>query len=77
MHGACGALVGRIGDGKAFIVGEQKTVEGPGQLSLGINDQAGAFGDNSGAFHVTITVAPRRGGREGAADLQRPPLRAA
>jgi hypothetical protein len=59
VHGACGALVGRIGDGKAFIVGEHKTVEGPGALSLGINDTADAFGDNSGAFHVTITVAPR------------------
>ncbi len=58
VHGACGALVGRVGDGKAFIVGEHKKIEGPGTLSLGINDQAGAFGDNSGAFHVTITVGP-------------------
>jgi hypothetical protein len=57
VHGACGALVGRIGDGKAFIVGEHKTVEGPGALSLGINDTADAFGDNTGAFHVSITVA--------------------
>ncbi len=38
-------------------VGEHKTVEGPGALSLGINDTADAFGDNTGAFHVSITVA--------------------
>jgi hypothetical protein len=59
VHGGCGALIGRIGTGKAFIVGDHKTVDGPGAIWLGINDQAGAYGDNSGAFHVTITVGPR------------------
>ncbi len=58
VAGGCGALVGRIGDGKPFVVGRHKTVEGPGTIWLGINDQAGDFGDNTGAFHVTITVAP-------------------
>jgi hypothetical protein len=56
VGGGCGALVGRLGDGPAFLVGDRKTVDGPGVLLLGINDQKGAFGDNSGAFAVTITI---------------------
>ncbi len=58
VSGGCGALIGRIGEGKPFIVGDRRNVEGPGTLWLGVNDQAGAYGDNSGAFQVTITVAP-------------------
>jgi hypothetical protein len=59
VRGGCGALVGRLGDGPPFLVGDRKTVEGPGVLWLGINDQTGAFGDNSGAFAVTITTTPK------------------
>ncbi len=58
VGGGCGALVGRVENGKPFIVGAGRTVDGPGALWLGINDVPGAFGDNSGAFHVTITVGP-------------------
>jgi hypothetical protein len=58
VGGGCGALVGRIGDGKPFIVGAGRTVDGPGTVWLGINDVPGAFADNSGAFQVAITVGP-------------------
>jgi hypothetical protein len=58
VGGGCGALVGRIGNAKAFIVGAGRTVDGPGRLWLGINDVPGDFGDNSGAFDVTVTVGP-------------------
>ena len=58
VAGGCGALVGRVGNGKPFVVGAGRTVDGPGALWLGINDLPRAFGDNSGAFHVTIAVGP-------------------
>ena len=58
VGGGCGALIGRIGSGPSFIVGKHKTVVGPGEIWLGINDQPGDYGDNTGAFHVTITVGP-------------------
>jgi hypothetical protein len=57
VAGGCGALIGRIGSGAPFVVGDSKTVTGPGVLWLGINDQPGDFGDNSGAFTVTITTS--------------------
>jgi hypothetical protein len=57
VGGGCGALVGRVGDAAMFVVGDRKNVEGPGAIWLGINDQAGAFGDNSGAFTVTIVTS--------------------
>jgi PA-IL-like protein len=57
VAGGCGALVGRLGSGAAFVVGDRRTVKGPGELWLGINDQAGDFGDNSGAFSVTIVTS--------------------
>ena len=56
VAGGCGALIGRLG-GKAFFIGKRKTVKGPGTLWLGINDNPGAFGDNSGAFSVTVKTA--------------------
>lgn len=52
----CDALIGRLDDGPPFPIGESKTVPGPGTLKLGINDVAGQFADNSGAFTVTIDV---------------------
>ena len=57
VAGGCGALIGRLGSGAPFLVGTRKTVEGPGALALGINDAPGTFGDNSGAFTVTIETA--------------------
>ena len=59
VSGGCGALIGRLGDGPAFLVGKKKTVDGPGTIWLGINDVKGAFADNTGAFDVTVTVQPR------------------
>src|SRR5215211_3507114 len=52
--GGCGALIGRLSGGAPFLVGERRTVNGPGSLELGINDVAGAYGDNVGSFTVTI-----------------------
>ena len=58
VAGGCGALIGKLG-GNAFFVGKRKTVKGPGTLWLGIIDNPGAFGDNSGAFSVTVkTTGP-------------------
>ena len=56
VQGGCGALIGRLGSGAPFLVGDRKTVTGPGVLWLGINDVKGAFGDNTGAFSVTIVT---------------------
>lgn len=57
VAGGCGELVGRLGDGPPFAIGSRRVVEGPGVLWLGINDTAGAFGDNTGAFAVKIVAA--------------------
>jgi hypothetical protein len=46
IAGGCGELVGRLGNGRPFP---------PGALWLGINDSAGAFRDNTGAFTVKIS----------------------
>jgi PA-IL-like protein len=53
-----GALIGRIGNSKPFIVGSQRQFAAPaaGQLFLGINDSH--FPDNQGSFQVEI----QRGG---------------
>ena len=56
VAGGCGALIGRLGSGAPFLVGTRKAVKGPGALALGINDAPGTFGDNSGAFTVTIRI---------------------
>ena len=49
-----GALIGRIGNGAAFGIGSQTAITAPatGRLFLGVNDDG--FGDNSGAFTVTV-----------------------
>lgn len=52
-----GALIGRIGNGQPFGIGDQTSVPMPaaGMLFLGINDNN--FSDNSGEFRVEITRA--------------------
>lgn len=54
-----GALVGRIGNGQAFVIGTQNRVQMPaaGQLFLGVND--GHLQDNEGSFQVQVA---REGG---------------
>jgi hypothetical protein len=49
-----GALIGRIGNGQPFGIGNQGSIVAPanGQLFLGVNDDT--FNDNQGAFQVTI-----------------------
>ncbi len=50
-----GALIGRIGNGAAFVIGNagQMAMPASGRLQLGINDDQ--FNDNSGSFNVVIT----------------------
>jgi hypothetical protein len=50
-----GALIGRIGNGQPFGIGNQTSVPMPaaGMLFLGVNDNN--FADNSGEFRVEIT----------------------
>ena len=50
-----GALIGRIGNGRPFGIGDQATITAPasGQLFLGVNDRQ--LDDNSGEFRVEIT----------------------
>ena len=49
-----GALIGRIGNGPAFAIGNQTSITAPasGLLRLGVNDNM--FADNKGAFQVVI-----------------------
>jgi hypothetical protein len=53
-----GALIGRVGNGRAFGIGDQPTLTMPesGLLYLGVNDDNVA--DNNGAFTVTVTAQP-------------------
>jgi hypothetical protein len=52
------SLVGEAGSGPlAFIGVGATTVQGPGELRLGYNDQLGLYFDNGGGFTVTIQVA--------------------
>ena len=55
-----GALIGRIGNGAPFPIGNQTSVTMPaaGQLFLGINDDG--FDDNVGEFRVEIRRGNRR-----------------
>ncbi|MDQ3070529.1 MAG: hypothetical protein M3R55_12480 [Acidobacteriota bacterium] len=55
-----GALIGRIGNGPVFAIGDQTSIQMPaaGVLWLGINDDT--LGDNAGQFNVVITRARRR-----------------
>jgi hypothetical protein len=50
-----GALIGKIGTGQPFGIGNQTSIVAPasGQLFLGVNDDA--YGDNQGSFQVTIS----------------------
>jgi len=52
-----GALIGRVGNGRPFGIGDQKTALGmpaSGQLWLGVNDDH--CGDNRGQFKVQINI---------------------
>lgn len=50
-----GALIGKIGNGQPFGIGNQTSIVAPanGQLFLGVNDDS--FADNQGSFQVTIS----------------------
>lgn len=50
-----GALIGRIGNGQPFAVGNQTSIQAPaaGQLFLGVNDDN--LSDNQGEFRVEIS----------------------
>jgi hypothetical protein len=55
-----GALIGRTGSAQPFPIGSQTaaiTMPAAGTLYLGVNDDF--FGDNTGAFIVTIQVNGR------------------
>ena len=59
MPGApAGALIGRIGNGRAFLIGSQASVRMPanGQLFLGVNDDH--LADNTGDFNVVVRRTP-------------------
>jgi len=54
-----GALIGRVGNGAPFGIGDQTgpiVMPASGQLFLGVNDDT--LGDNLGEFKVTITLTP-------------------
>lgn len=55
-----GALIGRVGNGEPFPIGDQTSVTMPaaGQLFLGINDDD--VNDNQGGFRVKVTRSGRR-----------------
>jgi len=60
-----GALIGRVGNGQPFGIGDQTSVPmpGSGELFLGVNDDE--FSDNSGEYSVTVSgptgsAVPRR-----------------
>ena len=55
-----GALIGRVGNGAPFPIGDQSRVTMPaaGQLFLGINDDN--VGDNQGGFRVNVQRSARR-----------------
>jgi hypothetical protein len=55
-HLRCWSLIGRIGDGTAFYVGNEKIIHAPGsgELLLGVNDNV--LGDNSGSWVATVDL---------------------
>ena len=73
----CWSLIGRIGNGTPFFVGDsyQAVIKNPGELYLGVDDETGQFGDNSGSWTVqaswtsspsctyspTVTFSPNSG----------------
>lgn len=56
VHLRCWSLIGRIGDGTAFYVGNEKILHAPnsGELLLGVNDNV--LGDNSGSWVASVNV---------------------
>ena len=59
MPGApAGALIGRIGNGPAFAIGNLTKVTMPssGRFYLGVNDDE--LSDNSGAYQVVLSPSP-------------------
>ena len=55
-----GALIGRVGTGTPFPIGSNSqpiVMPNDGRLMLGVNDDE--YGDNTGAFTVTVTKAGR------------------
>jgi hypothetical protein len=55
-----GTLIGRIGNGTPFAIGERRTISRApvtGRLYLSVNDDY--LNDNEGAFDVMVTVNPR------------------
>lgn len=66
LHGTdgphrAGALIGWIGEwqeGEAFYIGSANEIEvsREGKLLLAVNDLRGAYGDNSGAFEVKVSI---------------------
>jgi hypothetical protein len=63
----CWSLVGRIGDGAPFQLGTNVSfsVETAGRLYLGVNDENGRFGNNSGSWIAEV--------KKGAAPPETPP----
>jgi hypothetical protein len=64
---AAGALIGRIGNGETFGIGDQTQalrMPASGRLYLGVND--GRLADNAGEF--TVRVYPDAGGNRGRTD---------
>ncbi len=55
-----GALIGRIGNGQPFPIGDNATFQAPGtgQLFLTVNDDS--FADNQGSYQVTVTKGASR-----------------
>ena len=52
-----GALIGRFGDGEAFVIGSRATgiVAGQsGELMLAVNDYVGTWFDNTGGYVVKV-----------------------
>ena len=66
-----GALVGKIGNGPAFLIGSRNRVQmtAAGQLFLGVND--GHLQDNEGSFQVQVA---REGGAVRSIDLASRPI---
>ena len=52
------ALIGKVGNGPAFLVGDGKdfAATGSGELFLRINDQDGHLGDNAGSVIMRVTI---------------------
>jgi hypothetical protein len=53
----CWSLIGRIGNGTPFFIGDSARldIKTAGELYLGVNDETGQFGDNSGSWTVQVT----------------------